>query len=534
MNAPAHCAAAALLALALTVLPPQARAQEPLRGAVATANLAYTVADLAPSDGIAAAAVFGTPPKVWLDTSMTVQQDGRPQQRWADFQVVAGPAATRNDLSYAHVGTGDFGTGLAAAAALAPPADVAVATLQRTTARQDFRLAPHATITVSLDAAIDLAVATASPAIQNASAQASLEVGPAGTFPWGASIYASVSNDPLYVAYGFQPAASLFETLVQSWTNDSDAWADGSLQFDAYVIADARNGAPVPAVPEPAGWTMLAAGLLLPGLATAARQRRRLGRAALGLLALAAVALPARAQVHAAAATAHLGYVLTDLAPGDGVDPAAVFDAAQASLSRSLSIGPRGGPIQIWTDHEATSAPWALDLDRDRVHGGTGYFGTGSAAAVSIAPPRGGSVASDQSTDVVQRFRLAPHTAIVFSLDAGVDLFTDAASPLMLDAAGATTLLVGAVGAAPPGSMLFDTASNWVGPAPTDQRTVTMVERWQNDSGAWADGELSFRSWVFAEASDPALVPWVPEPRTWAMLVAGLGLLGWRARRTRT
>ncbi|OYY95110.1 MAG: hypothetical protein B7Y41_05030 [Hydrogenophilales bacterium 28-61-23] len=28
-----------------------------------------------------------------------------------------------------------------------------------------------------------------------------------------------------------------------------------------------------------------------------------------------------------------------------------------------------------------------------------------------------------------------------------------------------------------------------------------------------------------------SLTPAVPEPETWAMLLAGLGLLGWRARR---
>lgn len=264
-----------LLAVAgLASLPAHAQ----LRAAASGANLRYTLEDLAPSDGIAAAAVLGAG-HADIRESLTLYPDGAPAQYEGGEHAVTAPWTIAHDTSYGHTGVALLDKGTVVAATLAPEFGTTVIAKQNVNAIQEFSLAPHTSITFLLDAAADLQVDVNYPAVQEANASIDLyvdgltwspqPVGQSGGYALGGS----VSNDPENRFLGFRPLSQSSGELRGTWTNTTDDWLDGRVMVGSTLFAWARNAADVSPIPEPGEWAMLGVGCAL--LGTWGRRKKR-------------------------------------------------------------------------------------------------------------------------------------------------------------------------------------------------------------------------------------------------------------------
>jgi hypothetical protein len=270
---------AALAGFALGTLATSAQAAN--QAAAAADHLQYTLTDLAPTDAAAPAVVFSTPVQGSLDENLTVGVDGQSPQYWAAYRSIAEPAAASEDLSYVHGGAGFLGQGTSAAEIIEPRDGTAITIYQRASLLQDFRLAPYTAITFTMDLGLDLRIdlaGAAGGAIEDASGSAMLYVEGADHQADQVWLLNSVSTDPYYMKLGYGTSVQQFQAASVTLRNDSAAWMDADYGYDTYVIASARIGTVTP-VPEPAGWTMLAAGcgLLVVRLRGRARSTGRLG-----------------------------------------------------------------------------------------------------------------------------------------------------------------------------------------------------------------------------------------------------------------
>ncbi|KQV45177.1 PEP-CTERM sorting domain-containing protein [Massilia sp. Root335] len=266
-------------------------------------------------------------------------------------------------------------------------------------------------------------------------------------------------------------------------------------------------------------------------------------RIALPLLAaLAALAASpsALAQVQGTAEATNLRYSLTDLTPADGLAPAVNFTNGQAvALSvQSLLMAPGTRPDEHIADVTAT-APTTLSRNwtpEVHVDASLGRLGVRTALTVDTVPDaftRGSATA----TLAPWYFTLAPHTGIAFSFDVAIAMALDEganASEYGGANAFATLYYRTASGAwsAPIVDGLFGSAgTSQAGVFAPFDLTRTATVSWANTGDTWIEGHVIYDVGVSGEVQGgPAPVP---EPAGWAMLAAGVGLLGAVARRQR-
>lgn len=265
----------------------------------------------------------------------------------------------------------------------------------------------------------------------------------------------------------------------------------------------------------------------------------------LALLALAGLAcLPAQAQFQGAASGANLRYTLEDLSPADGIAPSAVFGTGRADFRVGLATWPDGQPVQSQYTEKTVTAPWTINHEAANGHTGTAWLGTGNVAAAMLAPEGEMRIVADQRVNGLQEFRLAPHTSITFLLDAAVDLQIDLSYAAIQDASASVDLYVDGVTWLPQppgqsqgrglgGAVSNDPESRHPGFVPSVRQYDTLRGVWTNDTDQWADGRLHVNATLFAWALSGENVSPVPEPGQWAMLGIGVGLLGWRLRRSK-
>ena len=262
----------------------------------------------------------------------------------------------------------------------------------------------------------------------------------------------------------------------------------------------------------------------------------------LAALATLAASAPARGQIRGSAEATNLRYTLTDLAPADGLAPAVNFtNGRSVALSvQSLLMAPGTRPDEHIADVTAT-APTTLSRNwtpEVRVEASLGRLGVRTAIDVDTAPDaftRGDATA----TLAPWYFTLAPHTGIAFSFEVAIAMALDEGAGVSEYGganAFATLYYRTPTGAwsAPIVDGLFGSAgtSQAGGFPPSFDLTRTATVSWQNTGDTWIDGHVIYDVGVLGEIQGGP--PPVPEPAEWAMLVAGVALLGGVARRRRT
>jgi hypothetical protein len=267
--------------LALLAMWCAAGAQAQVRVAATASNLNYSIGDLAPGDGVAAAVAFDGATRVALEGRLSAW-DGTPPGYLSDTDVVV---STPTVIDRAWSDTASTlawdGRTMIAAGTVAPVGKGSVYfTGDAGMSWRRFTLAPHTRITFTSDAALDLTLdgGPGTPALGYGSMI--LEVSDANNvFAVGArsvsdSMSGWVGDDRIQ---GFNASTATARTLVAAWDNDSDAWAPAYVRLELGAEGEAW-AVPAPPVPEPAPWAMLGAGCALVGM-WPGRPRRRRGTA---------------------------------------------------------------------------------------------------------------------------------------------------------------------------------------------------------------------------------------------------------------
>jgi hypothetical protein len=234
-----------------------------LQGSAQATGLHYTLGDLAPNDGIAPSASFTSEPSASLTGQATdLPFHGQPFQRYSEITVTA-PASLAPDWHPQVRPMLSFdAAGLHTSLSVDPRADATLAGFASASLSPwFFQLAPHTSITFSLDAAVDLALLEGDAATEDGLAQVYL-----GTYYRTASgLWSMPIGDSVGGRVGFDddgvlvPSVDAARTLMVGWSNDTDGWVEGQVFYSSTVLGNVQYGPPLP-VPEPQSWAMLLAG----------------------------------------------------------------------------------------------------------------------------------------------------------------------------------------------------------------------------------------------------------------------------------
>lgn len=229
-------------------------------------------------------------------------------------------------------------------------------------------------------------------------------------------------------------------------------------------------------------------------------------------IAIAAAALgtapTAAAQAELTASYFNFLYNLTDLNPGDDIDPGITFTGASANAQAQLYDAPNfAGPTLATIRQSAFDDGGVIrfTLDSGDFHD-NGYVTARVGSGASVIG-HGSSLLTFQSSNV---FVLAPYTGVTFTADAQATENAQSGTD-----AWAQVSMVGTLQDVPGGLSEYRTSlSSDTGPS-TANLSLTMA------SGAQAlEGNIGFGATLSAN-----VLPAVPEPATAAMLAAGLALI---------
>ncbi|MCE3604462.1 PEP-CTERM sorting domain-containing protein [Massilia sp. P8910] len=244
-------------------------------------------------------------------------------------------------------------------------------------------------------------------------------------------------------------------------------------------------------------------------------------------------ALPAQAQVSYSATTSisNIRYTLTDLDLNDGVTPYIRYDTAEHSVFVAREWDMDAGHDQedsrelSYFDQQTT----AFDTSTAGTHSkhlqvaadirGTTLDTLAMSNTATVSGSGRGGTHSDIALDRV--FVLSPNTSMSISLD--VSTFVSSSGEALEGRANSYAYI--RIG---DNNRTYDLRADVQGPG-EKQVKHTFTTTIQTKNGEyWVNSEL----WVRAHASVDGVSP-VPEPQTYAMLLAGLGLIGWRLVRSR-
>lgn len=301
--------------------------------------------------------------------------------------------------------------------------------------------------------------------------------------------------------------------------------------------------------------------------------RLRRGVRALALLAVAALGAvgAAQADIHSKAKVSHFGYRLVDLRPEDGIAPGIEFLTAPELNGQTWGVARYGlsdarfpapnAPLEA--EDSAADAfklftPMALEVSNARVGSvsrisgsvldhslsfvARGSLRSGAGEARRFAGTSYGAWAEPAAvwgTDN-NRFRLAPYTQVVWSGDVFMQVRTTVGSSQRVkeDAASRLLLTLGPAGEEPVAGLVryLDVYAF----KPRDKRWEgSFSMALSNDGAETMTGALQLTVGVGGFLRDmaapgfaPAVSP-VPEPRAWALMLCGLGMVAVAARRRR-
>lgn len=284
--------------------------------------------------------------------------------------------------------------------------------------------------------------------------------------------------------------------------------------------------------------------------------------------ALACAIGPAFAASSASASLSNITFTLYDLNPADGVNPLLTFNggvgtygsyvSAGASESDTISGGDSATQTktgaQFTTSRTASVSTDSSSATASVVGSGqssisgttpTSVFLTSVSASGQATPPAGAGSADFSATAMSPQswstnFTLSNNTLLLVTMSAstsaGITIGYDGVNGITEWANASASVSLTGAGASGTGSQnAYDNTSSSVygywnyGPASASDSRLMAVS-FSNVSGADLGGTFSLNAGVsgFSQSAVP-----VPEPETYAMMLAGLGALGFISRRRR-
>ncbi|MEC5162392.1 MULTISPECIES: PEP-CTERM sorting domain-containing protein [unclassified Janthinobacterium] len=243
--------------------------------------------------------------------------------------------------------------------------------------------------------------------------------------------------------------------------------------------------------------------------------------ASAALLTLAMSVMSASAQAagvnYASASISDFSYQLIDLNPIDGIAASLTFTAF-SSTSKSDHWYHGGGEVNTLSGFGSTKAEGIGGASNTTVT----QFGVASESRSTAVPLEFEFNMSYSSTSYIQRFTLSANTLVIFSGTA--NHFTGYV-PELYSSSGATTKLIGReIGARWPHIPGFSSSLITKEAGPENMVLLGSMQSF----GATMFGEVEMSASTVTRRITP-----VPEPETYAMLLAGLGLVAGALRRKR-
>jgi hypothetical protein len=240
-------------------------------------------------------------------------------------------------------------------------------------------------------------------------------------------------------------------------------------------------------------------------------------------------ALPASAVIATTAGLSGLDYTLRDLRPEDGAAPAvelsgfssgSVFTAARNLLTHRRDafftdevhgFGTWGSLVDVESGHATGQAIWEGN-----------FFWTYGVGFADLYGPRTSALINRQKVSF--GFELAPHTAIDWSVYYIIDVRADANAEATRDDMGFAKVVVDAAGRQ---ALHIEAYANPEFGPDSVRRQGALTFSFVNDGDAWR----SFQDNRFLTVSGARPAALVPEPSSYALMLAGLGMVGLAARR---